>query len=425
MAKFIPIGLSIALFLIFLLTLFQNALNAPSFDDYDTTINFIRRFFFENHSIEIRQDILLSRHNEHRILFSKIVAASYYYLFHQISFRNLVLLQNLMLLGFYVLTLNLLKRNNLLSPETILWVTLFTFSLAFWQVTFYYWGGIQHYTVIFFSILSLISLDRARDVRSAAFIIALFSVVFGVLSFGNGFIALVLGGFILIVQKKWRMLIAWTLVACLLLFYTFFSDPAAVTRNVVAINPEWVVRLLFTFLGSCLYMNPAQGQYFNIIVCMFAGFLVLLGWIWLFFNGYAFKNPLFYCLLSLPVLTGIIVAIARFETKAAGGVAPRYMFFTSLIPIFVVMVLLDMKLLKTKHLRVLCGAGLALWSVVFYNNHRAVVDSNAEIVATINKWEKDPHTPLIYYQQTEEYSEIMTWAVKHNVVSIPKGKNNQ
>ncbi|KQS32600.1 hypothetical protein [Dyadobacter sp. Leaf189] len=420
MSKYLSISLSAVIFLIFLFTLFGNAINVPSFDDYDTTLNFIRRFFFDTGSFSVRKDILLSRHNEHRILFSKSCAAIYYSLFDQLSFRNLVLIQNIFLLGFFALLLRIISYSRLLSPEIVLISSIFLFSLAFWQVTFYYWGGIQHYTVFFFSFLSLYTASKADKLVSGYFFLSLIAATLAVLSFGNGFIALFLGGFILLIQRKWAMLGVWAVLALIMLGVTFLHLPTVNAASKVPFNIEWMARLLFTFLGSFVYLNPGSGQVGNIVVCMGVGFIVMLTWLWLFLKGYAFKNPLLYSMLSLPILTGIIVAISRFDAKAGGGIAPRYMFFTATIPIMLVLIFLDLKIIKPAFLKYIAGFGLVLWGFVYFNNLRELKKTNNEVVTTIWQWQQDHSTPLVYYRDAAAYSEIMSWAVDNKVISIPE-----
>lgn len=420
MPKYLSIGLSVAIVLIFAYTLFQNALNAPSFDDYDTTVNFIRRFYFQLKDPVSRLEVLLSRQNEHRILVSKSLAASYYAAFGNLNFRSLAWIQNLFLPAFFLLALLIMQWKKVLLPATVLWAAVFLFSLAFWQDTFYYWGGIQHYTVCFFSVLTLYCLDRAERITSGYFMFALLAGFLAVASFGNGFIAALLGSFILFVRKKGNLMVWWSAFAAFLIWFSFFPRPETATGPDVPFNVEWMVRLLLTFLGSFVYVNPPAGQQVNIMLCMAVGAAVLGHWLWLLVKGYAFREPLLYALLSLPILTGLVIALSRFETKAAGGIAPRYMFFTTFIPIALVMVLLNRGVLKKQHLGWLTGAGVVLWGLVFYNNRQALIGTNEEIVATLQRWKTDHNTPLIYYRQSPEYSEILEWALSENVVTIPR-----
>ncbi|KAA0990575.1 hypothetical protein [Dyadobacter aurulentus] len=423
MRKYLAIALSIAIFFIFLFTLFQNALNAPSFDDYDTTLNFIRRFYFDTESFTMRKDILLSRHNEHRILFSKSCAAIYYSIFGQLNFRDLVIFQNVFLLAFFGLLFVIMRQKKLLTAETLLIACLFLFSLAFWQVTFYYWGGIQHYTVFFFSFLTLFAINQAERPVSGSFFVALSAAVLAVLSFGNGFLSLFLAAFILLIQRKWLMFGIWAIFAIALLSLAFLPIPDVKTEAATNFNVEWMARLLLTFLGSYLYINPATGQSVNIILCMLMGVTVLGIWFWLFWKGYAAKNPFLYALLSLPILTGIIVSISRFESKAAGGIAPRYMFFTATIPVLLVLIFLDLKILKQAHLKYIASLGLLIWCAGFYNNRIDLKKTNDEVITRIHEWESDHSLPLIYYRDAETYSEILSWAVTEKVVVLPAKTN--
>lgn len=419
MPKYLSISLSVAIVLAFGYTLLNNALNAPSFDDYDTTVNFIRRFYFEYSDAGSRLKVLLSRQNEHRIVVSKSLAAAYYAAFGTLDFRSLVLLQNIFLPLFFALLLAVMHSRKLLFPATALWASLFIFSLAFWQDTFYYWGGIQHYTVFFFSFAALYLLDRAQRIGSSSFFLALFAGGMAVLSFGNGFIALLLGCFLLFAQKKKQLLTVWSVWTLVLLAVTFLPRPPAAPAG-QPFNVEWMMRLLLTFSGSFMYVNPVTGQQVNIILCMVVGAGVLGFWGWLLLKGYAFREPLLYSLLSLSLITGLIIAISRFETKAAGGIAPRYMFFTASIPVILVLILLDMGILKRTRLAWLTGGGLLLWGAVFYHNLQALHKTNDEIAATLRQWENDHSTPLIYYKDSQEYTEIVEWAVARNVISIPK-----
>lgn len=423
MSKYFSISLSLAIILIFGFTLFNNILNAPTFDDYDTTLGFIRRFYFENTSFSGKVSEIFSRHNEHRILISKASAALHYRLFHYVDFEHLILFQNLFLFGFFMLVLALMKQQKILFSEAVLPVIAFLFSLSFWQVTFYYWGGIQHYSVFFFAFLSLFLLNKTAEQPGGIFLSAVFAAILSVLSFGNGFIVLFLGVFLLFAQKKRLLLFIWSALSLLLLLITFFPRPAIGAAMHTAFNFEWMARLLFTFLGSFIYINPQTGQQINIILCMIAGLAVAVFWLWLFLKGYAFKNPLLYGLLSFPVLTGIIISISRFETKAAGGIAPRYMFFTATIPVFLLFILMDLKIIRNSHLKFIAAFGLLIWAISFKNNLSALENTNKEQIATLKKWQKDPATPLIYYREASAYSDILTWALAHKVVKLPVQEN--
>lgn len=417
MSKYLSISLSIAVFLIFSSTLFLESLNLPSFDDYDATIGFIKQFYFDSDSIQDKFEAVFSRHNEHRILFSKLISASYFSLFENINFSHLIIIQNLFLLLFFLVTLLLFKRENQLKPTSFLIITALLFNLSFWQVSFYYWAGVQHYPVFLFSFLTLIMLDKADKVFSADFVLGVLFAFFAVFSFGNGFLALLTGMFLLFAKKNYTVLSVWIVISLALIFIAFFVDKHTGSVTSATFNIGWMARLLFTFAGSFLYINPPSGQHINIMICMGVGAGILAYWLWLFFSGYAFRKPLLYALLSLPILSGIIISISRFETKAAGGIAPRYMFFTSSIPILLLLILSDQKIISKKILPYFASVALIIWSASYYNNSRTLKLNNQEIRETLSEWQKNDTTRLVYYHPQGQYTNILRWAIQQHVVS--------
>jgi hypothetical protein len=410
------IAASIAIILAFGYIVIFSVSDIPSFDDYYATLYLIKSFYFEDAGYSERIHLILSRHNEHRIVISRVAATIYYAIFRQLNFHHLIVFQNLFQLAFVGIVISLYRRYAILNPATFLFIAAFLFSASFYQVTAFYWGGIQHYTVFVFAFACLLSLNGAEKPLSAEFGLAILLGTLATVSFGNGILALLMGCFLLFARSKYHLLAAWVLFTGIMVVYSFFIDkPEKLASS--DFNFEWMARLLFTFLGSFLYVNPSVGQYANIILCMLAGIAVAGFWIWLFLSGYAFRKPLLYVLFSLPVVTGILIAISRFETKAAGGTAPRYMFFTAIIPVMIVLILLDMKVIKWPQLKYVLPAALVVWGLSFYNNYFALEAMKAELKETAITWKSDKTTPLVYYQQAESASEILEWAVCNKVMT--------
>jgi len=421
MNKYLSFLICGILIFIFGYNLFQHALNIPSFDDYEATINFIRKFYFQGGSFPQKLSFLFGLHNDHCILISRASAALYYNMFKEVNFAHLVIYQNLFFVAFFVLLLVIMRQQNLLSSYTVLIVTIFLFNLSLWQVIFNYWGGIQTYTVFFFSFLSLFLLNKSEKPQDKFFIFAVFSILFAVSSFGNGVLALFLGAFLLWARKKYRVLAIWSVISAGLLVFILFWRLQSHLPAQEPFNLNWMLRLLFTFSGSFVFVNPSGDSmhYANIILCMVMGAGVLTFWVGLIFKGYHLKNPLLYTLFSLPMLTGILIAGSRFTTKAAGGVAPRYMFFTATIPILIILILIDLKIVNKRSLKLLTVFSLIIWSVSFYNNRIALETSNNELISILKKGEKDDTTRLIYYLDSPYYSQTMHWAIEENVIHIP------
>ncbi|REA59001.1 hypothetical protein DSL64_18750 [Dyadobacter luteus] len=412
------IAASIIMILAFGYIVFFAVPDIPSFDDYFATLYLIKTFYFEDADFAKQLGLLFARHNEHRIVISRALAATYYCIFGKLSFHHLLILQNLFLLAFVGIVVRLYRKYAVLNPVIFLFITSFLFGLSFYQVTSFYWGGIQHYTVFVFSFLCLVCLNDSEKWWSSGFGLAVLSGMLATLSFGNGILALLMGCFLLFVRSRYKLLIIWILFTSMMIIYGFRIDKPE-RLSVVDFNFEWMGRLLFTFLGSFLYVNPSVGHYANIIVCMLAGIVVAGFWLWLFFSGYAFRKPLLYVLFSLPVVTGIIISISRFETKSAGGIAPRYMFFTATIPVMIVLILLDMRIIKWPQLRYILPVTLSIWGLSFYNNYFALKAMRTELNETVVKWKKDKSIPLVYYHDAKNTSGVLEWAICNKVLTNP------
>ncbi|WP_247237123.1 hypothetical protein [Telluribacter sp. SYSU D00476] len=397
-------------------------LDIPSFDDYHATIYAIRMFYFEAINLKQQVALLFKPHNEHRIFLSRLSSIVYYDLFGKLNFRTLILYQNLYLLAAFGLTLAILKKSKVQIWPLLLPISLFLFSLSFWQVTLYYWGGIQYYTVFFFIMLSLYWLVSAREVVSWQYIGSMLAALIAIISFGNGILVVPLALFLLWTQKKYQLIPPWIGIALLYVLLQLTNEPA-VTRDFSHFRIDWAMRLFFTYLGSFAYVSSygSPWHYTNIILCMVVGAVVFYYWIRLLWSGYAFKTPLLFCLLCLPILTGVLIAISRFDTKAAGGIAPRYMFFTAFIPIWVISILYDTgKLKKNLLLPLYLVAGL-LWSLSYTTNSLQIKEFNQQNQVTLTAWLKDKSVPLVYYDiiNTQGHGQLLQWAIKHDVYQIP------
>lgn len=402
----------------FATVIYQFDVNIPSYDDYATLI-FIKDYYYSNPDIPGKIGALFIPHNEHHIFLSRTSAAVAFLLSGEINFRSLVWYQNVYLLGVFLLIAGIIRQQRLPFYPSLLVVSFFLFNLAFWQVTLYYWGGIQYFSVYFFIIASLFCLQASSRTY---FLLGIGLAGLGLLSFGNGILVFPLGFFLLAAQYKTRRLLVWTIVSVVGLAF-FFSNLHTSFGEKAPFNIQWMGRLLFTFLGSFLYVSPANRflYYTNIILCSLVGVGVLYSWVRLLFNGYAFRNPFLYCLYSLPILTGIIIALARFESKAAGGIAPRYMFFSACIPVFLFLIHQDTNRNKKVVALPLLVLSMGVWGVSFVNNLREIKRNTNEISATIRQWQLDNTTPLVYYHNVPQYSEALTWAI-HCGAYTPPGK---
>lgn len=405
---------------LFLWVMLFDSLNIPSYDDFDSTFHFMRHHLEGDITWKDRLSHLLQTHNEHRISMSRLTTLIYFKLAGVLDFTKLIYLQNVYLLAIFVLVIAIMLNQRLKISHFFLPVVCFCFSLSFWQVSFYYAGGITSYSVVFYVMLSLYWLHLAPGGRSGYFLGAFISAVVAMLCFGNGLLVIPLGCFLLWAEGKRRMAGYWVLLVLLLVLFEWVA-PAGETPQAKGFNLEWMGRVLFTYLGSFLFVNPEVKwiYYGNVLLCMIAGVGVLLFWIKEFFNGYAFRNPLLYCLLSFPVLTGVLIAISRYQFKAAAGIAPRYMIYTTLIPVFLLFMWGEKGKIKAQWVPALQLGILVIWGLCFVNDRKALQESNRDIVMRYTRWKADNSARLVHYSRVD-YSEIMHWSMNNHIWKEPE-----
>ena len=112
------------------------SVNIPILDDYDTVLAYL------NTPGSLRYQTLFEQHNEHRVVWTRLVAEVFYDLFGQVDFRNLIYVGNLAFLLIFAL---LLKLFNLQKTPTIFFmpVPYLLFQPQAWENMTWATGALQ------------------------------------------------------------------------------------------------------------------------------------------------------------------------------------------------------------------------------------------------------------------------------------------
>ncbi|MCY7350257.1 MAG: hypothetical protein LH606_06265 [Cytophagaceae bacterium] len=172
---------------------------------------------FEENPLAKLPGILMEQLNDHRIVFAKLAALISYLSLGYIHFRGLVLAgyANLLLLGY---GLYLFFRTTRLPLAYFLPVPFIIFNPYVYQISLWGLVSFQVPLVIAFSLLSLHALYTAM--RPAW---ALVWAVCATFSSGSGLLCFLLGGFLLIVERRYRVLAWWALGFALTMSAYFFE----------------------------------------------------------------------------------------------------------------------------------------------------------------------------------------------------------
>lgn len=170
---------------VYMVTVAVHALNYPFEDDFNAILEFLNHYQTANGKEKMR--LLFTQHNEHRILFSRIIYVLYNYLPGQLNFKWIIYIGNAQhVLSFFVclhFIRKLLKEKWFLSSFIC---SLCFFDLANWENAYSPMGSVANYSIVFLFFTSLYFYSKQGVINCiAAF---LFQVI-ALYSLGNGIFA--------------------------------------------------------------------------------------------------------------------------------------------------------------------------------------------------------------------------------------------
>ncbi|PWJ57737.1 hypothetical protein CLV98_106209 [Dyadobacter jejuensis] len=406
---------------VFLIVLTGSALNLPTYDDYDTTLAFIKQFYFDQWTAgQSTFTYLIQQHNEHRILLSRLATLLYYHLFGHINFAHLVYLQNglLFLVFFYIVHIG--RRTLPGNPWIIPIVSGTLFSMVGWHSNLYFSGGIQHFASFIFAFITLYFLDQIDHQPRRNLAMALLFGFLASFSFGNGLIVMPVGVFLLWLKNKRGFALLWLMMTVLLiLLYLYQLNFGQNERG--EFNLLSFFKFLFAYLGIGLYTSPPTllWSQFNIAFQLLLGPCILAMWLYLLWNGYARRRPLLYSLLTFYILAAVLLALSRSSYKIAGAITPRYSFFAKCIWLWALIIAGDAFQLPRRFYQWCTATVGVVWALSAIFIYPQIRPAQIALVEQVSAWEAGkvdyimPHLPL------RRFGDMLLWADRHGVYALP------
>jgi hypothetical protein len=306
---------SAACIFFFLCFVIRDTVNIPFHDDY---------FFLEflnNYSAKPDFGVVFNQDNESRLMFMKLLCLALFYL-HSFSFKTLVIIANICLLGTCFLLFRSIRLPKLTQLLLSFLLTILVFQFQYYDSIVWASGALYSSCTIFFALTSIYLLNKDKP---NYFLPALAASALAVLNCGAGFFSLGIGLFILISGKKTRESILWLLVSVVLAALYFYNYSFAHQHYAFGFAPEIsVTKILrciafsFTFLGS-----SAQFLY-----QVYASFIIgIIIWAFFLFATYKkqhLKNPNIYFLLLFIILSSFLPPFFRNNLDLSEGINVRY-----------------------------------------------------------------------------------------------------
>ncbi len=209
------------------------AVNVPKWDDHA-----LRAYlYYSDQETTFAGKVyqLFRQHNEHRIVYDRLVALLDYWVFGKLSYVHLMVVGNLSLVGLLWVFGTVLVRAG--KPLVYaLPVALLLFNLSHWENMFWGMAALQNFSVVFWVVLTIYLLIYSNN-----WMLAATTALLATLTSGNGLLVWPIGFVLLLLQmpvaplrsagvanRPARLLLGWIVAAAFVgtLYFTGFEKPA-------------------------------------------------------------------------------------------------------------------------------------------------------------------------------------------------------
>ena len=254
--------------------------DVPWIDDIDAFLSFILGYIDAPTTAE-KLDWLIRPNNEHRILTGKLITLAMYKLTGAVSYRWLVFMAFIFLLGLLYSFYRVFRSMNLplvaFVPVPFLLLQPQFYLTSLWAIT-----AMQHEVVIalVFSVLyGLAANERKR------FGLALGVQLLASLSMSNGLFGWPAGAVVLALQRQWLRLAVWLVVGVATVVF-YFHDFPNVQGNESSLSyflthPHLVFFGFFTFTGGLFDFISGATILWRSVLPTLAGFVLIPTMLWL------------------------------------------------------------------------------------------------------------------------------------------------
>lgn len=266
----------------FYIILSAHVINVPYEDDYnllETIYNLKNGSGFINTA-----KILFEQVNQHRFAFERIVMLIMLFFTGTVDIKLQVMLGNLFMLGILYLFFLAFKKEKV-SWHYFIPVPYILFNLVYFENAIWGIAAIQNTPLLFFAMLTVYFIGKPEKKN---WVFAVLAAIVTMFISGSGMLTWIIGGVILLFQKRYKVLGQWIGIAIVLILFYFLFDYQVVStgHGKVWEHPFFNLIFIFGFWGNALYLDiphPLTPVFYrDMILCVFLGmgiFAVFLGWV--------------------------------------------------------------------------------------------------------------------------------------------------
>lgn len=309
---------------LFYYAIIRFSLNFPIYDDYVAILQFLLDFKNAN-TLNEKWRLIWQQHNEHRIVFSKLVTLVQYGIDGTVSFRKQILIGNLGLLLIWFSLLYYLKRQSYFSWWLMMPVTLFLFQFQYYELSFFAMAANSGIWVLGFACCSLYFLEKNSKAFDLCYALA-FAIIC-TFTQGNGWFVFPAGIVLLLIKRgSKREMSIWGAAGVLILIAYLIAY-----KNVMhsgQVHGGAASSILYHFLETGQFFLTLVGAGFNtsLNAMLFWGAILFCFMLMIIIVGRkklnGFGLPL--AILLFVLLSLLAAAYARAPLGQFAATAPRY-----------------------------------------------------------------------------------------------------
>jgi len=303
--------------LIYFGAVLKYAINMPFWDDYRAILGFLNDFINSDFTKSIQ--LLFSQHNEHRIVFVRLIEIIQFKVTGEVNFLYLTILGNIGWLLVFIFLWKHARQRGITTVEFFP-VVLIMFSFSHYELMTWAMASLQQYYQILFSLLAIYFLVKKNLLISFLF------MIISIFTGGGGLVLIPIFALYFVTQKNIKDFILTLVMGAgiLLLYFVLleYSKPGH-HPNILALlsDPALLLSYMLAFVGN-MGKTKTVSSIFGVLFFMLSVFAGK--------KTYKWEPFLFWSILLVPA-TAFITALSRAGFGVEQALSSRYTIYSLLL----------------------------------------------------------------------------------------------
>lgn len=403
----------------------KNAFNYPFEDDFDSLLKFINVYTDSKTDLWKKLQLIFAQHNEHRIVFDRLIFLLQYYIEGKVNIRTIILIGNCALLFLLIILFSSSLRSTSLPLRILYFIPVgyILFTLHFWELTVWGMASLQNLYVLVFIFTSLFLLHYPSS-QKLYFGTACFMAILATFTSGNGLFTFPVGALVLWFLAKRHQLVIWFILFILTAGLYFFNfsraeDLPSVYDSLVG-NTSRAIDYFFTLTGSIFSSSTDASNRSGKV--MFGIYLGLLTYLLLSRRIKDYSQLLSY--ITFLYITALLLTATRSGFGVIQATSPRYGIISVLIVSGLGLLLIDViqhRWLKPTAALLFTAVSLYLFNLTADLNEIKVSDRNRILNFCAALYNDNPQNLLVYWGTSQKEGQaILNDSFRRKTYQVPK-----